>query len=409
MKFIHFADAHLDSPFRGLSFLPSTAFKKIYTATNESLDRIVTLALKEKVDLVLIAGDTFDSAKPSPHSQLFFAKEIKRLTDARIQVVMIFGNHDHMRREDLLIAPSPYFKLLGANEKVEKASFEAKDGFTYTVSGFSYLNNHILSDKVPNFPAKDQCYTFGLMHAQEKTSVASQNVYAPFTRQELRQLNYDYFALGHIHLRQIVSQQPLIVYPGNIQGRHVGELGAKGCYLGVIDEDTKVTHITFVPTSPILWQQKKLKLSRPLSKNELQAQIVNCLKDAQQLTYFSLQISNAQYLSLEEGDLVQDSDFWQTISAQLPHASQLVDVRFTSNEEILLQNSDQDSFIKAREEVFAPAEFKQLSASWSKKSDLTARLAADPSFRKSVEDLAEVKLASRLKGMNDAPAENQDN
>src|SRR5699024_1894146 len=146
MKFIHFADAHLDSPFRGLSFLPSKEFNQIYQAADQSLTRIVDLALAEKIDLVLIAGDTFDSAKPSPRSQLFFAQQIKRLTDAQIQVVMIFGNHDHMRREDLLVNQSPYFKLLGANEAVEKATFKTKDNFNYDVVGFSYLNNHITED-----------------------------------------------------------------------------------------------------------------------------------------------------------------------------------------------------------------------------------------------------------------------
>ena len=98
MKFIHLADAHLDSPFHGLSFLPSKTFENIYQASDQSLKKIVDLAITEKVDLVLIAGDTFDSNHPSPHSQLFFAEQIKRLTEAKIQVVMIFGNHDHMRR-----------------------------------------------------------------------------------------------------------------------------------------------------------------------------------------------------------------------------------------------------------------------------------------------------------------------
>ena len=107
MKFIHFADAHLDSPFRGLSFLPSEEFNHIYQAADQSLKRIIDLALAEKVDLVLIAGDTFDSSQPSPRAQLFFAAQVKRLTDAQIQVVMIFGNHDHMKQEDLLVSPSP--------------------------------------------------------------------------------------------------------------------------------------------------------------------------------------------------------------------------------------------------------------------------------------------------------------
>ena len=136
MKFIHFADAHLDSPFRGLSFLPSKEFNQIYQAADQSLTNIVDLALRENVDLVLIAGDTFDSNTPSPRAQLFFAQQIKRLTDKNIQVVMIFGNHDHMKQEDLLVNSSPYFKLLGNEEKVEKVSFKTKTGFEYDVAGF---------------------------------------------------------------------------------------------------------------------------------------------------------------------------------------------------------------------------------------------------------------------------------
>ena len=222
MKFIHFADAHLDSPFRGLSFLPSKEFNQIYQAADQSLTRIVDLALKQNVDLVLIAGDTFDSNTPSPRAQLFFAEQIKRLTDQKIQVVMIFGNHDHMKKEDLLVTETPYFKLLGNGEKVEKATFSTKAGFTYDVIGFSYLNNHITRDMIPDFPAKGQNYTFGLMHAQEKAQ--TNNVYAPFTTSEVQNLNYDYFALGHIHARNNLSENPWIVYPGNIQGRHINEI-----------------------------------------------------------------------------------------------------------------------------------------------------------------------------------------
>ena len=91
MKFIHLADAHLDSPFLGLSFLPSKSSLQIHQAPNKSFTKIVDLALKEDVDLVLIAGDTFDSARPNPSTQIFFAEQIERLTKAQIQVVMKIG------------------------------------------------------------------------------------------------------------------------------------------------------------------------------------------------------------------------------------------------------------------------------------------------------------------------------
>ena len=400
MKFIHFADAHLDSPFRGLSFLPSEEFNYIYQAADQSLKRIVDLALAEKVDLVLIAGDTFDSSQPSPRAQLFFAEQVKRLTDAQIQVVMIFGNHDHMKQEDLLVSPSPYFKLLGNSETVEQATFTTDAGFNYDVIGFSYLNNHITEDKIPEFPAKGKNYTFGLMHAQEKSATASQNVYAPFTVDELQNLNYDYFALGHIHARNNLSSTPWIVYPGNIQGRHINEMGAKGCYLGEIDENSGKTTIDFKETGPILWQGTKINLEGAISKADLQAKIIAKLESGQK-TYFSLTIAGAQYLSTEERDLVQDPDFWQTISQSLPSASQLVDVRFVVNTSLKLNDNDQQAFQAAKEELFAPAEFKQIVSDWQKKDPEAAKLAADPDFIAAVKNLTEVKLMSKLKGIKD--------
>ena len=400
MKFIHFADAHLDSPFRGLSFLPSEEFNQIYQAADQSLKRIVDLALAEKVDLVLIAGDTFDSSQPSPRVQLFFAEQVKRLTDAQIQVVMIFGNHDHMKQEDLLVSPSPYFKLLGNSETVEQATFTTDAGFNYDVIGFSYLNNHITEDKIPEFPAKGKNYTFGLMHAQEKSATASQNVYAPFTVDELQNLNYDYFALGHIHARNNLSSTPWIVYPGNIQGRHINEMGAKGCYLGEIDENSGKTTIDFKETGPILWQGTKINLEGAISKADLQAKIIAKLESGQK-TYFSLTIAGAQYLSTEERDLVQDPDFWQTISQSLPFASQLVDVRFVVNTSLKLNDNDQQAFQAAKEELFAPAEFKQIVSDWQKKDPEAAKLAADPDFIAAVKNLTEVKLMSKLKGIKD--------
>ncbi|WP_283597852.1 metallophosphoesterase family protein [Lactobacillus gallinarum] len=401
MKFIHFADAHLDSPFRGLSFLPSKEFNQIYQAADQSLTRIVDLALAEKVDLVLIAGDTFDSAKPSPRSQLFFAQQIKRLTDAQIQVVMIFGNHDHMRREDLLVNQSPYFKLIGANEAVEKATFKTKDNFNYDVVGFSYLNNHITEDKIPDFPGKEHNYTFGLMHAQEKEADSRKNVYAPFTVSEVQALNYDYFALGHIHARRNLSEKPWIVYSGNIQGRHINEMGAKGCYLGVIDENTKKTSIEFKTTGPILWQGVQVELDTQISKADLQNEIIASLNNAKQKTYFSLTIAGAQFMTDEEQELVQDTDFWQNISQNLPFDSQLVDVRLKISSNLELNENDQQAFEQAKAEIFENDEFDKIVSDWKKKDPIAAQLTEDPAFIKAVKQLTEVKLMGKLKGITD--------
>ncbi|WP_294835999.1 DNA repair exonuclease [uncultured Lactobacillus sp.] len=400
MKFIHFADAHLDSPFLGLSFLPSKSFNQIQKAPMQSLTNIVDLAIKENVDLVLIAGDTFDSFKPNPSAQIFFAREIERLITAKIQVVMILGNHDHMAKEDLLVPENPYFKLLGEGEKVETASYTTKSGFEYDVTGFSYLANHITDDLAAQFPPKSKHYTFGIMHAQERAGLSSQNVYAPFSLSELQNLNYDYFALGHIHLRQVLSETPLIVYPGNIQGRHINETGPKGCYLGTIDEQTKQTKIHFVQTNLISWNKRQLELTKPIAKTELEKMIINCLKAAA-TTYFCLQIKGANFLHEKEAELIQDSDFWQMISEKLAHGSQLVDVRFINGSKLAVAVNDQKYFKQAEEEIFTTDQFAQISKDWSLKTEFTNNLVQDPDFIQEVKQLAEVKLNSKLKGVND--------
>ena len=78
--------------------------------------------------------------------------------------------------------------------------------------------------------AEDQdAFHIGMLHgslAGDETHA----VYAPFTKSELLAKQYDYWALGHIHLRQQLHEEPPIVYPGNIQGRHRNERGEKGFY-----------------------------------------------------------------------------------------------------------------------------------------------------------------------------------
>ncbi|MDN6040331.1 MAG: phosphoesterase, partial [Lactobacillus sp.] len=214
-------------------------------------------------------------------------------------------------------------------------------------------------------------------------------------------LNYDYFALGHIHARRNLSEKPWIVYSGNIQGRHINEMGAKGCYLSVIDESTKKTSIEFKATGPILWQGVQVELDAPISKADLQNRIIASLNNAEQKTYFSLTIVGAQFMTEEEQELIQDTDFWQNISQNLSFDSQLVDVRLKISSNLELNENDQQAFEQAKSEIFKNDEFDQIVSDWKKKDPLSAQLAEDPAFIDAVKQLTEVKLMGKLKGITD--------
>lgn len=399
MKFIHLADVHLDSPFKGLSFLPSKERNLIMHAAAKSLKAAVDLALAEQVDLVLIAGDTFDNIHPSPQSQVIFKQEMDRLVAQKIQVVMVMGNHDYLPVQNLLLPDSEFFTVLGQNQQVESKTLMTKAGFTYVINGVSYAQNHITTDLLPEFPARSSNYTIGLLHAGMDAN--QHGNYAPFTLTEMQALNYDYFALGHIHARNTLSVKPLIQYAGNLQGRDIGELGEKGVYLLNVDEQSFQTSAKFVKTAPITWQQVDMPLTEQLSNQELTKLAVQVLQ-GQTIgkTYFSLKITNAQYLTQLQQDYVADSSFWESLSANLPEDSQVVDMRFKFNEQLAVEKQDQAAFMQANQEIFAN-DLASRMASWINKSKYFQDLYQDPTFIEQLKEMTQAKIANKIKGVQD--------
>lgn len=404
MKFLHIADVHLDSPFLGLSFLPSELFCQIKNAIQLSFEKAVNFAIDHDVDLVLLAGDTFDSIHPTPQSKIFFANQIKRLVDRQIQVVMVLGNHDYSQIDDLLLNESPYFKIIGSNEQIEQADFMTKSQYKYRVVGFSYQHNHITEDIIAKYPPKStSIYTIGLAHAGMKQSSVDQNNYAPFTLNEVKDLNYDYFALGHIHLRQVLSQEPWIVYSGNLQGRHVNEKDAKGFYFGQVDEQSQNTQLQFIDVSPIVWQTVDLILDEPFkSTTKLCAKIQNLLADNNlRPTLFTVNIIGAELLSDAQLDMLNDKSMYEELSNNLQYNSLLVKVYYKHRDFIALNATDRALFAKAAEEILTANHTCELASSLMKKSNIVTNNLQKEEYLSDIYELARVRLEQKLRGNND--------
>lgn len=404
MKFLHIADVHLDSPFLGLSFLPSELFCQIKNAIQLSFEKAVNFAIDHDVDLVLLAGDTFDSIHPTLQSKIFFANQIKRLVDRQIQVVMVLGNHDYSQIDDLLLNESPYFKIIGSNEQIEQVDFMTKSQYKYRVVGFSYQHNHITEDIIAKYPPKStSIYTIGLAHAGMKQSSVDQNNYAPFTLNEVKDLNYDYFALGHIHLRQVLSQEPWIVYSGNLQGRHVNEKDAKGFYFGQVDEQSQNTQLQFIDVSPIVWQTVDLILDEPFkSTTKLCAKIQNLLADNNlRPTLFTVNIIGAELLSDAQLDMLNDKSMYEELSNNLQYHSLLVKVYYKHRDFIALNATDRALFAKAAEEILTANHTCELASSLMKKSNIVTNNLQKEEYLSDIYELARVRLEQKLRGNND--------
>ena len=253
MKFMHVSDLHLDSPFVGMSKefqgIQPFLIKSAYTA----FERCVSVAINREVDAVVIVGDVFDSEKQTIYAQHFFSQQLERLNQANIPVVFTHGNHDYLTAQ-LERRKYPQNVHVFMDDAVQYHDVTLNKGETARFYGFSYKTKWIKQRMIEQYPINNHetDYTIGMLHGEMNTSDNDTSTYAPFTVKELLEKNYDYWALGHIHMHEILNEQPLIQYSGTIQGRHRNETGVKGAYIIELTPN-KPTKSEFIPLSPIIW------------------------------------------------------------------------------------------------------------------------------------------------------------
>ncbi|MFJ7738603.1 exonuclease SbcCD subunit D [Lysinibacillus sp. NPDC097287] len=265
IRFYHMADLHLDSPFKGLFGLPEQNLKKIRESTFEAFDKIIHKAVEEKPDFLLIVGDIYDGENRSLQAQRRFQTAMETLFHHNIPVILSYGNHDHLSGSWTRFAlPSNVYELPAETSIVQLKI----RGQQVNVYGFSYGERHVTTAMTDTYPVAQDTNTIhiGMLHGSE-ASDTTHAVYAPFKKEQLLDKNYHYWALGHIHKRQHLHQQPPIVYPGNIQSRHRKEQGVKGFY-DVTLSQTEV-NLTFVPTSAVVYNTVEVDCSDVLHANEL--------------------------------------------------------------------------------------------------------------------------------------------
>lgn len=261
IRFIHAADLHLDTPFSGLEQTSKKLAEKLREAPFESFAKIVDIAVEKEVDFVLLSGDLYNTKRVNIKAQSLFIEQLNRLKQAEIPVYLIRGNHDYLTEEAQTLAlPFPE-NVYTYGSDIETHVLETKSKERIAITGFSYGTQWITERKIKQYPIRHQAVDMqiGLLHGDIETSRIRQANYAPFTVNELREKNYDYWALGHVHQRQQISEQPLAYYPGNIQGLHKNETGEKGCLF--VEWTSREQRIEFISTAPIIWESVELNLA----------------------------------------------------------------------------------------------------------------------------------------------------
>lgn len=232
MKFVHAADLHIDSPLKGLSSYPGAPVEELRGATRKAFESLVDLCLEQRVDLLVIAGDLYDVDWKDFSTGLYVRSQLGRLRSAGIEVVIVRGNHD---AENVITRG---LKLPGIHVlNSERPQSIPLEGIGVAVHGQSFARRAITENLARTYPQPvPGLFNIGVLHTS-LSGYAAHETYAPCSLAELVEHGYEYWALGHVHERAVLHTRPYVVYPGNLQGRHMRECGPKGVTVVEVDDD----------------------------------------------------------------------------------------------------------------------------------------------------------------------------
>ncbi len=277
-RFLHAADLHLDSPLRGLESYPDAPVEQIRGATRRALENLVDLAIEEQVAFVLIAGDLYDVSWKDYNTGLFFTQCMARLDEAGIPVFVISGNHDAASVITRALRPPQNVRLFSTRHP----ETQRLETLGVAIHGQGYQVSDTRDDLAAAYPvAEPGLFNIGLLHTALTGRVGHES-YAPTTLDVLKGKGYDYWALGHVHQREVVCESPWVVFPGNLQGRHIRETGTKGCTLVTVDEG-RVTGVEHREIDVLRWQECRVDLSGCDSQDVLFRQVRQSLQTARDL------------------------------------------------------------------------------------------------------------------------------
>lgn len=258
ITFLHAADLHLDSSFQGFAKAPHTIFEEVKESTFRALENLIQTAIDYKVDFVLLVGDLFDHERQSLKAQIQLRKAFEQLQTYGIPVYICYGNHDYVKG-NIYPVKYPENVFIFKKDYVTQHVYEKNGKPLVAIQGFSYHERSVRERKVDEYEVKDDHipYHIAMLHGNYQGN-QTHDMYAPFLIEELARKPFDYWALGHIHERKILKKNPLIVYPGNTQGRHRKEQGEKGCYIVQLSKND--ANLTFVPLQAIQFLSLEIDL-----------------------------------------------------------------------------------------------------------------------------------------------------
>ena len=255
--FIHASDLHLDAPLGKVGRLGEEVRQRLAAEAGEAWSSLVDLTITKGASFLVLAGDIFHKGVGNAAVQRNFHEGLRRLETEDIKVLMCHGNHDPLTADFKRIGPLPGNVKVFRTGSPEIFEVPLRSGGAVSVSGLSFGQEHETDNLAERFrqlaPASRP--HVAVLHANLGGD-RNHDPYAPCEIEDLTAAPVDYWALGHIHLRELrdLARNRYAAYCGNLQGRHFKECHPKGAYVVPI-EDGQIREPTFVPCDRVRFVQ----------------------------------------------------------------------------------------------------------------------------------------------------------
>jgi len=207
LRLLHMADVHLGARHADLGEQAAAQRERQFAAFTAAVD----LAIAEKVDVVLIAGDLFDSNTQPKRSVERVAAEVRRLVGATIRTVIIPGTHDVYDRSSLFRVHD-VAALAGSGPDDDLVTVLTPDRPSVHLAACDVVVHGpvFATKRAPHSPLRDlkigagdrATWHVGMVHGSLSIPDRTDRDEVVFTREEIEATGLDYLALGHWHSAQ---------------------------------------------------------------------------------------------------------------------------------------------------------------------------------------------------------------
>ena len=313
-RFLHAADLHLDSPFKGLGRTHPALAETLRDASLVALDRLVDAAIRERCHFVLFAGDVYDGLRRGVRAQLRLQRAAERLSQAGIPLVLLHGNHDPLDEGYTAVRAWPDGTHALPSERPGVVVFDTPGG-RVTITGQSYPSGKVPQDLSAAYPLPEGSGLHIAMLHTQVTDEGTTNPYSPVSLEDLLQRSFHYWALGHVHRQQVLhASTPVVAYPGNLQGRHFGETGPRGALIvegSPTDLRTRPLHL-----APVVFETVSIDVAG-LDLPGITAALTEALPDSTGELLLRAELVGRSDIF----DQLQDSTVWESLLRDLDEAT----------------------------------------------------------------------------------------